>query len=195
MAAFEGYIYEGIAQSLRDLPRELAADTYVISVFIRTEQDDARRPYLLVGVNTEQQVAASDVGEADARWNPSYWLQDPQRVLAESARDHDGARLRRPWLERLGLWFGDDEQGGAHPGWFDNRTGQIGSEFRELVIRVIRRLHADGVIAEVFGQPLPVIVREYEQFEGIAVQSERANPAGVVDEFAAWVRERASSAV
>lgn len=39
-----------------------------------------------------------------------------------------------------------------------------------------------------FGAPLPILIHELEYYDAIAEQTERANPPGVADAFARWVR-------
>jgi hypothetical protein len=61
----------------------------------------------------------------------------------------------------------------------------------ELTLRERRDaklLHDEGDIAALFGNTIPVIVHELEYYDQIADQTIMANPRGVADEFAAWVR-------
>jgi hypothetical protein len=60
-------------------------------------------------------------------------------------------------------------------------------EFVAMLERVVRDLHADGVIERTFGRRVPVLIHELEYYDEIAEQNQRANPDGLADAFAAWI--------
>jgi hypothetical protein len=69
------YAKDYIAQALEQTPADVAADVYVVSLFVYDEEDDPRLPTVTVGFNTEAQVAntTDDASDADeARWNDAY---------------------------------------------------------------------------------------------------------------------------
>jgi hypothetical protein len=196
MEPFAEHIKSAFEAWLATLTRSDVEDAYVVSVALHNEEDDPRKPYLFLGLNTDQQVArnedrASDLSEA--RWNAAYWQDDPFTFLAEAEEDEIGSRLRREWIERLGLGFTDEEEEEADWSFIDDRAGAIDEEFRKLVVAVVQQLHADGTVARTFGRPVPLILHEDEIFDAIATLNEAANPPETVSEFASWVRNRGSS--
>ena len=196
MESLATHIYETVVQKLAELPENIAADAYAVGLPI-AGIDDPRSSYLALFVNTEEQVARSKdraASPGEARWNSAHWLQEPMWLILESEEDPVGARLRREWVEQLGLWFTDEEEDEADWEWLDERAGGIDSAFRELVTGVIQRLHADGVLVPIFGRAIPVIMNEHDAGDELAVRNEDANPSDLVREFAAWVRGRGSSA-
>lgn len=200
MDGFEEYVFGEISRVLDGIASDTAADVYVVSLLLYDEEDDPRRPTVTVGYNTESRVRettpvpaqapdwsiASDAGEA--RWNYAFWLQNELAVVADSKQDPGGARRRREWIDALGLWYSDEEEHTDFQGT-EQRAGRITDEFVALIVRVVQRLHHVGVVERVFRRPIPVLIHELEYYEQIAAQNERANPAGLADTFARWIRE------
>lgn len=109
---FEGYAKSFIARALERTPEDVAADVYVVSLFVYDEEDDHRRPTVTVGFNTEAQVAGTEISDAfeplpgpddpvwrdldDPRWN------DPAFLPGGTASDADEAR----WSSAF--WLGND---------------------------------------------------------------------------------------
>ena len=65
---------------------------------------------------------------------------------------------------------------------------RITTQFVQVCITVAKLLHDEGDIAALFGKEIPVIVRELEYYDRIADQTLKANPPGIADVLAAWVR-------
>ena len=145
----------------------------MVSLLVYDEDDDPLMPTVTVSYNTETQVRTFD--EDEARWNYAFWLHEELALVADSAEDPDGAELRDAWIAD-----------GA-------RAEQVTEDFVDLVVRVVQRLHEEGVIERVFERPIPVLVHELEYYEEIAEQNERANPAGLVADFTDWVRGLSSA--
>jgi hypothetical protein len=57
-----------------------------------------------------------------------------------------------------------------------------------LLVDVVRRLHANGDLVATIGRTVPVLIHELEYYDAIADQNLRANPPGLVDEFAQYCR-------
>lgn len=103
------------------------------------------------------------------------------RVFPSAPADRD---LLDRWLRVEGLWFEEP----ANPNEWVSLGARITTQFVEACITVAKLLHDEGDIVAFFGKTIPVIVHELEYYEQIADQTLKANPPGVTDEFAAWVR-------
>jgi hypothetical protein len=125
-------------------------------------------------------------GADDARWSYAFWLGNDLGVLADTARDPEGATLREEWIRGLELWYSDEEEEADFDAAMEQGE-QITSRFVELVVGLTQQLHEEGTIALVFGRPIPVLIHEMEYYREIAEQNLRANPEGLADEFARWI--------
>jgi hypothetical protein len=113
VSEFEEHACRSVAAALEDVPPAKAAEVYAVSLLVYDEEDDPRRPTITVGTNTETRVRERIARGDDpgwARWNFAYWIQDDLAVVGDSARDPEGARLRRRWIEELGLWYSDEDE-------------------------------------------------------------------------------------
>jgi hypothetical protein len=115
------------------------------------------------------------------RWNYAFWLQNRLGVFPSTSADRD---LLDRWLRVSGLWFGEP----ANPNDWVSLGSTITIQFVELCVTVAQFLHDEADIAAFFGRQIPVVVHELEYYDQIVDQTLRANPPGVADEFAAWVR-------
>lgn len=181
--------------ALRCLPRKLADDAYVVSFYIWNEEQDPRLPTIQLNVNTESQVAtawppetakraASSAGEA--RWNYAFWRHDGDVSIADGAVDERGAHLRRRWAEQIGTWV-DELPGHDEAAWA--RVALTTEHFWDVAARVARRLHDEGVVVEVFGRSIPIVLHELEYFGAIVDANRAANPRGLIDDFERWFED------
>jgi hypothetical protein len=180
MDEFERHARDFIKSALRKIGSGEVADIYVVSLLVYDEEDDPARPTVTVGFNTEAQVSRSATSawdEAEARWNYAFWLQNVLGILCVSDTDEVGARLRDRWVAEQGLVVDDTD------------PNDVTRRFVALLEAVVQSLHRDGVIEDIFGRPIPVVIHELEYYEAIVEQNRRANPDGLVDAFASWVMD------
>jgi hypothetical protein len=108
---FDEYAKQFIA-ALERTPAEVAADVYVVSLFVYDEEDDHRRPTVTVGFDTEAQVAKTEISTRveplpdvdDPVWRDPHdprW-SDPAFLPGGTATDADEAR----WSYTF--WLGND---------------------------------------------------------------------------------------
>jgi hypothetical protein len=184
--AFARHAHAFVEAALRRIAPATADDAYVASLFVSDERDDPTRPTAAVGYNTEAAVAAAvarGVDPAAARWSYEHWLQNDLGTLAGERSDKVGARLRATWLGELAA------RDGVTP--FREHGEDIADAFMALLAGVVGELHRDGVVAEVFGRPVPVLIHGLEYDATTARHSLRANPEGLADAFAGWVNSLA----
>ena len=180
--AFARHARAFVEAALRDIAPAEGCDAYVASLFVSDEHEDPTRPTAAVGYNTEAAVAAAVARGAEpweARWSYAHWLQNDLGTLASDRADKVGLRLRARWLVELAA------RDGVTP--FAEHAGDILAAFMALLARVVDGLHRDGVVAEVFGRPVPVLIHGLEYDTATARHSRRANPDGLADPFADWV--------
>jgi hypothetical protein len=119
MAQLDHYVYEKTRAALDAIPPAERDGIYVVSFFVYDEEDDPRRPTITVGFNTEAEVTRADPDAADpvraasskseARWNYAFWRQNELAVVCDTARDPDGAAIRKSRAKEKGLWFDADD--------------------------------------------------------------------------------------
>lgn len=198
---FEGYARSFIERALHGAPGELVGDVYVVSLCVEDEEDDPRRPTVMVGFNTETRVVRctprpdQDPGwpiasnAQEARWNFAFWCQNDLGTLCDSERDALGVELREAWIRQLGCWYSDEDEARDFERAM-HRGAQITDEFVRLLVRAVRDLHVCGVVQRVFGRPVPVLIHELEYYQQIADQNREANPGGLAEDFARWIESR-----
>lgn len=143
-------------------------DIYAISLYVYDEEDDPRRPVAVLGYNTERRVQesipqASD--EQEARWNYAFWLQNEELCLGRG----DTAEDVRSWIKGLDLW---------------DREEEITEAFVGMLVRIVKDIHASGILQERFGKEIPILVHELEYHEQIKNQNIEANGVDLVRDFA-----------
>lgn len=185
--SFGDHVQRATMQALKAIPAADAPDIYALSFFIYDEDDEPQQPTLAVGYNTESQVKhvldnVKDRGgrrypdPAEARWNYAYWLQNELAVIGDSNRDPEGAAQRAQWIQATPRFHGHPEL--------------ITARFVIACVRMAHSLHEVGLIERAVGHPVPVLIHELEYYEQIAKQIEAANPPGLADGFASWVRHQ-----
>lgn len=198
MNEFEDYAYNKVRDGILDVDDKTSADIYALSFYFDNEEDP-RRPTLMVGYNTNARwhactpapgqqpkwPVASDSDEA--KWNYAFWLQEEGQICVIGDTPED-VMVREKWVKSLNLWYTDEEEEED----FD-RCLKMGEKILEHFINwcamVAKRLHDDGVITRKFGHPIPIIVHELEYYDRIAEVTRRANPADLAQEFVQWINE------
>lgn len=194
------FVWEQVLAGIARPPEGAREDSYVLSLRVQDDDDDHRRPTVIVSVNTEAQVKLALQRERptassaeEARWNFAFWLQTPLVVVGGrwDPRPHGaciwdpaGADLIEAWFRHLGLWYPEFD---ASDQVLANGQ-EMTRRFVDVCLSTARRLHESGVIVATFGRPVPVLVHELEYYDGIADQNLAANPSDVVAPFVEWVR-------
>ena len=143
---------------------------YALSLYVYNEEDDPGRPVAVLGYNTGEQAErsaslASD--EQEARWNYAFWLQNEELCWGRG----DTAGEVRQWIASLGMEAGEEEIVGA---------------FRELLIQVVKELHASGLLKNHAGTELPVLIHGLEYDRETARQNLEANGETLDRDFLAF---------
>lgn len=186
-APFQRHLQERMAETLREIPAATAAEVNALSVWIYTEEDEPPQFVADLSYNTETQFArmtdeAADANEA--RWNFAFWLQNPSMMIG-SSEDETGRAARQQWLEETG--FADELAAAEDEDRELEICDDIESAFCEVVAAACRQLHASGLITELFGRPIPIILHDLEYHEGTVDLTSAANPPDVIQPFVEWV--------
>ncbi|MEV6416811.1 hypothetical protein [Kribbella sp. NPDC051718] len=185
---FPEHLYARAAEAIAGFAEP---DIYAVALWCSYDEDDTRRPTLVVDYNTETQVEQvlstdEDAPEADeARWNYAYWLQSMPMEIG-GPQDPTGLRLGQEWIKAAGLWYSDEQEEADFEATLELGSS-IARRFEAECIRAGRRLHEDGVIEKVFGRPIPVIVHELEHQPHHADWAIAGNPPGLVAGYVAWI--------
>lgn len=184
--------YEKIRSTLNAIPAAERAEIYALSFWHDVDEDDLRFQKITIGYNTYGNLQGN-IGlassESEAKWNFAFWLQNE---LAEIGGVDDP--LLKAWFAESPYYFSDEEDEASQEDddLFDElgeKAGKFESEFLEGVIAMTQRLFNEGVIKQVFGKDIPVLIHELEYYDAPADWTSRANPQGLADEFVAWIDE------
>jgi hypothetical protein len=187
---FRQHMEQAVARALTEFPAEAIAEIYIVTFRIDSVDQDARFPYLAIGYNTEAEVARLMASPSpppawEARWSYAYFPPSGLEGVRIAGHDleHDpiGAEAHRREAVAQGLWY--EEAGGLSEQERDERGERLDERFRELCVDLARRLHTDGRIAEVLGRPLPVILYDMFDPDGMFALTRAANPVDLVAEF------------
>lgn len=194
--SFESHAFEKISAAISAIAADVAADIYVFSLLVFDVDDDPRRPMVQLGYNTRERMRdctpvddvaigwpiASDA--AEAKWNFSFYLQNQLLFLGEPATATGD--LLEHLLKSEGIWYSDEDIERDEERTYELDT-LISARFVSMLVEVVQKLHASGVIVRRFGQAIPVLVHELEYYDAIARQNELANPNGLAHEFVHWI--------
>lgn len=187
---FEYVVFTYVADAIGALRGE--SGVYALSLFAWSEESDPLQPAINVGYNTRAQLAAAQAEagsrqprdpfgqfsgrptDADeAKWNPAHWKDQWFRELRldGAAPPPDLSDARRQWLRTI-----------------DARTEDgITAAFAELLVRVVRRLHAEDRLRRTFGKLIPVLILDEDHSKIFVEATRAANPPGIADEYCAHV--------
>jgi hypothetical protein len=188
-----GRFYQSAVKALIAIPDADVPFIYAVSFYFWYEED-GRWPALTIGYNTEARVQRALTGPSDgcfsmpsdedeARWNYAFWLQNELAVIGDETRDPIGTELIQAWISANGLWYsGRDESAEAGAA-----ADQVDDYVTSLYVRTAQQLHADGMITQILGRPVPILVHELEYYDQIAELTQDANPPGLADAFTTWI--------
>ncbi|MFF9211438.1 MULTISPECIES: hypothetical protein [unclassified Streptomyces] len=196
---FQQHLRQAAAGVLARFPAADVPEIYALSFRI-WRLDDDRHPYVAIGYNTESQYArerrAEDPGEA--RWNYACWLLDGFEMLGNVPEDPAGSALFVERAKELGLWCDDGTGDPALPeAARDEQNDMIRDEqdatgeglweyFADACTGLARHLHASGLIEEILGRPLPIVVFDMDCPGWEVEATEAANPPGLITGFLDW---------
>lgn len=201
MNDFEGHVYMMLLEeaSSWQIP---AQDIYALSLGVRNEEDDPKRPRFLFSHNPPPPPPspASRLQELRAKfrpqpaerknWNPAAWILSSGNVIGSSYDDdpkqREAIRLRELWLRSLDLWYEEESTDRQTQRQLDV---QITRAAFQLCIRLVRRLHSDGVVQKIAGPNVPVLIHDLDcGIEWLDLAAE-ANPLHTIQEFKEWIFE------
>ena len=125
-------------------------DIYVVSFYFWEDEQDPCKPRLSIGFNTERRYQETlsevdDGDEHDARWNFAWWLQNNDAV--QYGCDPHSAKLIEKWVGTFKIRY------------------HITGAFNDMLVRVVQRIHKEGILTRRFGKELPIIIHELEYYD------------------------------
>jgi hypothetical protein len=177
---FSQHAHDQVQAVIKAIPTDVAADVYVVELFLNVEEIDGRFPFIRVSWNTNEHLARTKAryGEAfgQREGDDQYFLAFAVAEIGERAKDPEGAKLRRRWIEEdLKAWYSDEEQK-RDPDDAIERDAKIWDHVRELAVEIASQLHSSGLIERTFGKPVPVFIDSFESYDPIAEMNHKANP-------------------
>lgn len=184
--------YDKIRYAIMNIDEQLCTDIYALSFWKSNLDDDPRRPVISVGYNTISRWSACtpafgrdakhpiSSSSQEAKWNFAFWLQNEEVIIGG-----DDPQFIR-WVKQLPYYYDDNLEDED----FDQALAlgaEIQESFMETIIQLSLRLHADGIITNKFGRPIPIIIHLLEYYDVPLNWTKRGNPEGLVTEFEQWV--------
>ena len=72
----------------------------------------------------------------------------------------------------------------------ENFESSVKKLLNELGVAVAEEMHRGGLLREIFGRDLPIIIHELEYDDETAERTASANPQDLTADFGRWVREQ-----
>lgn len=186
---FADHLGRASREALETIPADEAYDVYAVLFLLLLESDNHRQPALCIGYNTESWLTNSAADRREDRWDIEQWPDRELARLGDRVHDPTGAKARAQWVREEGLWleYPKPKNFGEESALWDEigaRGQEIWRRFGELCARVARELHDDGVIERVFGDPVPIVVHDPEDYDGHNARwTEAANPPGLASAY------------
>ena len=147
-------------------------DIYVVSFYFWEDGQNPCKPRLSIGFNTESHYREVSEGMEredylfDYRWNFAWWLQNNDAV--QYGCDPQSAELVRKWVGSCGVFYFDKY--GECPDIKDNedelnKYQAMEDAFINMLVRVVQRIHKEGILTSRFGKELPIIIHELEYYD------------------------------
>ena len=159
-------------QIIDEINRWNDADIYVVSLFVYDEDDDPARPTVTLGYNTEAQVqnemARYGTDAEEARWNYACWLQNTCFCFGTG----ESRAIVKQWLQENGIFAAAATSKAAFE---PEALSPVTRAFVNVLIEIVREIHAEKVLPKKFGKELPILIHELEYYDEIARQNIEAN--------------------
>ncbi|MFD0683329.1 hypothetical protein [Actinomadura fibrosa] len=178
-------------RALTSFPEKLRPDIYVVSLRISHGEystvhelwDYPYDPYMAIGYNTEAEVkrnldAASDPDPGEIRWSYAYFLLDESGPIGHHPDDPTGTSLYLDEVKSRDLWDENDPT--------DEQLERLYAHFDEACVDVARHLHASGLVEEVMGRPVPIVLFDMFRPELEVELTRAANPSHLISDYTAF---------
>lgn len=193
---FEELIYQRTVESISAWEPALRQDVYILCLLYdsgASADEEGREVYyqgyvgLSYNTRFHAQEEAARIGTDEPRWNNAFWLHD-FNFFAPAMADYgtppnDGElRLRDSWCVSVGVEpNGKDESG--RPAYNEH---QLYSAVIAMCGRLVRKLHADNVIAALFGRSIPVVIETSDSSKEALAATKDSNPPELLEGYLQW---------
>ncbi len=149
-----------------------ARQAYALGLHLSYEDEDARKPIVSAGFNTEAGIEAAlrrrsgfrrrgpaPADTDDARWDFAFWSHNDLARFGDPSRDPDGAEALNRWIRDRRLWYDADPRDVSDER-FDRLLDldeAIDDGLIDVLATVAERLQRDTV-RWVVARPVPVLI-------------------------------------
>ncbi|HBK70360.1 MAG TPA: hypothetical protein DDZ39_01665 [Flavobacteriaceae bacterium] len=187
---FYNQSFEKLKSAITNIDKSEIENIYALSFWFYNEDDELHFPTIILSYNTKSNFQknienASD--ENEAKWNFAYWLQNE---LEQIGGEDD--KVLEKWFEKSKYYYSEEENELAEDDddLFDKlcaKGEKFNKEFIELVVKMSSELHKNGIVKEIFGKSIPIIIHELEYYDKPVNWTKKGNPIETVKEFIDWV--------
>jgi hypothetical protein len=182
--------FEKLKSAIINIDKSEIENIYALSFWFYNEDDELHFPTIIFSYNTKsnfQTNIENVTDENEAKWNFAYWLQNE----LEQIGGEDDKSLSN-WFKDSKHYYSEEENEIAEGDieLFDKlctKGEKFNKEFIELIVKMSSELHKNGIIKEVFGKSIPIIIHELEYYDKPVNWTKKGNPTGIVNQFTDWV--------
>lgn len=184
-------IHQRFTQAILALDESVARDVYAFSCWLDFDRSSYTHFAITLSYNTmtrwQEQIEHASSSD-EAKWNYAFWLQEPMAVITSTAwepNEEEVARLVTSYLKKERLYideekaeaiFEEEDEGSPAYERLTARLEERDARILAAVSEAVRRLHTEGILANVCGQALPVIIHDLEYSPEIEEVNRQANP-------------------
>lgn len=175
--SFENGLYQKISKIIKNWKPD---NGYAVSFFLNMNLIDGNMPHLKISYNTETDCNNASMDSVE-RWNYAFWAQNEFAIIDSKNEISECIK----WLNSQGI----ANVGAEIEGQYDETFNYVGTgpagyrELAELLSEVAIKIRKDGLIKEIFGKEVPVIIHGLEYFDFIFDLAKRTNPLELVQPF------------
>ncbi len=192
---FPDYVYQRLADHLRSWPQRAAQEICMMVCMISFDEDDEWRGNMNFSATTAVFWAGTFIPNEQEPGKKWYTVMVSPFEHFEMCRGS-------------GKWYGSDDPGDTECvvlrddhfrslNLADREPGAPAAAFVDVCADSIQRLFQNGVITEVCGQPVPVILcfgNDMGNENHLMRRMREANPPSLTDEYYQWRKEHFSGA-
>ena len=152
---------------------------YAISLYVNDDEDNPCKPTVILGYNTEEEYKDNlqYTDELEARWNYAFWVQNEELFFGIDDTAEDVKR----WVLDNGFKYYECTK--KIPKKKYESLENITIAFVNMLVEIVKEIHASDLLKNKFGKELPILIHELEYYDVIAEQNIEANGIELVKEF------------
>ncbi|MCX2680055.1 hypothetical protein OOZ15_08910 [Galbibacter sp. EGI 63066] len=169
----EKHIFDEITKGIKEVSKTEKGEVYAYSLLIYDVLNDPINSSLTLGYNTIEHLG--EVDDPDIKWEIAGWLKEGV-VKIGTIDDSIGSELITNWIKEMGLFY-TEEEAWEHEEACWNKAEEISLRFMQMLIRIIQKIHQQ------YRLNVPLVMYQFETFEGVTAYNIQANGKELVKEF------------